>query len=179
MDDIELEPIGFVKQGVLVTQDGVTDPLAQIEASASWSDWVPLDEALAVAPRLPGVYMAREMRHGQVIYVGMAGERRGSRDRPQGIRGRLSIYVRGKGMASGLGEAALDRALADPQFLQLRSDEVERGEPIRAKEWGREALAWAALSIRWATTADKASAVALERQVIGLLANSALWNRLR
>jgi hypothetical protein len=38
----------------------------------------------------------------------MAGERRG-----QGIRGRLNVYGSGKALASGLGEAVMDRALAD------------------------------------------------------------------
>jgi hypothetical protein len=57
--------------------------------------------------RLPGVYLARQGDHDDLVYVGMAGERRG-----QGIKGRLIVYSRGKAAVSGLGEAALDRALA-------------------------------------------------------------------
>lgn len=84
----------------------------------NWSPWVAFNRATETAPRSPGVYMAREGSSGPVIYIGMAGERRGSRDRPQGIRGRLSIYARGKALASGLGEAVLDRALSDVAWLR-------------------------------------------------------------
>src|SRR5215213_7907958 len=45
--------------------------------------------------------------YGPIVYVGMAGERRG-----QGIRGRLNVYGRGKALVSSLGEAVMDRALA-------------------------------------------------------------------
>jgi hypothetical protein len=43
----------------------------------------------------------------------MAAERRG-----QGIRGRLTVYRRGRAAVSGLGEAAMDRALRDPDWLR-------------------------------------------------------------
>ena len=72
-------------------------------------------------PRLPGVYLAREGATGELVYVGMAGERRG-----QGIRERLTIYARGKALASGLGEAVFDRALADPEWLRDRLTESNR-----------------------------------------------------
>jgi hypothetical protein len=101
-----------------------------------WSEWVPFATALAVAPRQPGVYMAREGSSGGAVYIGMAGERRG-----QGIRGRLAIYASGKGLASGLGEAVLDRALADPEWLRSRLNELETSGPRRAKHWGIEAFA--------------------------------------
>jgi hypothetical protein len=55
------------------------------DSLADWSLWFPFVEAVAVAPRLPGVYMAKDS--AQVVYVGMAAERRG-----QGIRGRLTVY---------------------------------------------------------------------------------------
>jgi excinuclease UvrABC nuclease subunit len=54
---------------------------------AVWSPWLPFDQAAVEAPRLPGVYMARD--HAQVVYVGMAAGRRG-----QGIRARLTVYRR-------------------------------------------------------------------------------------
>lgn len=73
------------------------------------------------------VHGASRRPGGDIIYVGMAGERRG-----QGVRGRLAIYGTGKGLASGLGEAVLDRALADPDWLQQRLDEVHAGQPRRA-----------------------------------------------
>lgn len=81
---------------------------ANLEDVADWSPWLSLDEAVKVAPRLPGVYLARQGEMGPIVYAGMAGERSG-----QGIRGRLRAYASGKGLVSGLGEAVLDRALAD------------------------------------------------------------------
>jgi hypothetical protein len=118
--------------------------------------------------------MAREGPDGPVVYVGMAGERRG-----RGIRDRLSVYSRGKGLVSGLGEAAMDRALADPAWLRERLHEVEQGHPRRAKAWGQAALTRANLHIRWTVTGDRTSARALERAVLRTLADVELWNRAR
>lgn len=111
-----------------------------IEEMADWSPWVPFEQALPAAPLLPGVYMARVGADGPVVYVGMAGERAGG-GRPKGLRGRLSVYASGKGVVSGLGEAAMDRALADLGWLRERLAEIERGEAKRAKEWGQAAMA--------------------------------------
>lgn len=144
----------------------------------NWSDWVSFTEALAIAPRLPGVYVARQGVHSTIVYVGMAGERNGG-GRPQGIRGRLAVYTTGKGLASGLGEAAFDRALADPEWLTARLAEVKAGRPMRAKAWGRAALDRADLYLRWSVTADKASARVLENGCLGLLGDIPLWNRAR
>jgi hypothetical protein len=121
--------------------------------------------------------MAREGVTGPVIYVGHAGERFGGRDRPQGIRGRLSIYLTGKGLASGLGEAVFDRALGDAVFLRERLNEVDRVEPLRAKEWGKRAFACGDLHIRWLVSVDKASAAAIESECLRLLGDAELWNR--
>lgn len=151
---------------------GVMTALAQIEALADWSDWVPLEEAAATAPLQPGVYIARADSAGPVVYVGMAGERRG-----RGIRGRLTIYSRGKGLVSGLGEAAMDRALADQSWLRDRLRDVEAGRPERASAWGKAALVRANLHLRWAVTDDRASALALETRVLSELAAENLWNR--
>jgi len=83
--------------------------LIAVDELAEWSPWMPFSEARAAAPRQPGgVYLAREGLDGPIVYAGMAGERRG-----QGIRGRLNVYGSGKALASGLGEAVMDRALAD------------------------------------------------------------------
>lgn len=142
---------------------------------AEWSRWVRFADALAHAPRLPGVYLAREGETGPIVYVGMAGERAGS-GQPQGIRGRLRVYSSGKAMTSGLGEAVADRALADATWLQERVAEAERGTPLRAVDWGRAAFQRADLYVRWATTADRAAAKLLEREV-GLRLKG-LWNRL-
>lgn len=107
-----------------------------------------------------------------VVYVGSAGERRG-----QGLRGRLRVYSTGKGLVSGLGEAAFDRALADPEWVRARLREIEDGSPRRAKEWGRLAIERADLEVRWTTAADKKSAEALEERVIAQ--HEGLWNRRR
>jgi len=68
---------------------------ASVEHFCDWSAWVPFAEALATAPRIPGVYMARVGKDGPVVYVGSAGERRG-----MGLLGRLSVYASGKAMTS-------------------------------------------------------------------------------
>ena len=68
---------------------GTPPVVGQAQTGVGWSNWVPLAGALVDAPLLPGVYMART-RGGPVVYVCMAGERRG-----QGIRGRLSVYLSG------------------------------------------------------------------------------------
>lgn len=113
-----------------------------------------------------------------MIYVGMAGERSGrGSSAPQGIRGRLSAYLRGSGVVSGLGEAAMDRALADPAWLKERSAEAVVGSPRRAKEWGTQALVRADVHVRWLTAADRGAARALELECQRLLAGTALWNR--
>ncbi len=151
-----------------------SDASAVLDAVASWSSWRPFADAIVEAPRSPGVYVAREGADGPVIYVGMAGERRGA-----GLRGRLGVYSSGKALASGLGEAAFDRALADPVWLAERLDEVKAGKPSRAKAWGQAAFARADLHVRWSVTADRQTALTLERQCLDALADHDLWNRQR
>jgi hypothetical protein len=179
LDEPDPGVTGLAGDKALVTSEGMADPLLALDSLADWSPWTPFGTALDMAPRLPGVYLAREATTKALVYVGMAGERRGSKDRPQGLRGRLSIYTTGKGLASGLGEAVLDRALADADWLRARATEAELGEPMRAKRWGVAALERADLEVRWAVTADKASALKLERECLTLLAQAALWNRYR
>jgi hypothetical protein len=145
-----------------------------VDGLAAWSLWLPFDEAVASAPRLPGVYLARQGSDGGLVYVGMAGERRG-----QGIRGRLTVYRRGKGAVSGLGEAVLDRALADTAFVQQCLDELAGGKPRRAAVWAQKAFTWADLHVRWAVTDDRSAAAALERVVLDAVQTMPLWNRAR
>jgi hypothetical protein len=145
-----------------------------IRALADWSPWLPFVEAVASAPRLPGVYMARQGADGGLVYVGMAGERRG-----QGIRGRLTVYRRGKGAVSGLGEAVLDRALADADFIQGQLNALLVGEPKRAAVWAQDAFTWADLHVRWAVTHDRSAAAVLERAVLDATQEMPLWNRAR
>jgi hypothetical protein len=144
---------------------------------ADWSPWVPAAEAAAVAPREPGVYLARQA--DQVIYVGMAGPRdRNGKTTPKGLQGRLRFYASGKALASGLGEAVFTRAISDAAWLRRRLADVEAGRPGSVRDWGRAAFDLAGLELCWTTTPDKASAVALEKQVIGLLrSHGALWNQ--
>ena len=137
-------------------------PWSPFWSLASWSSWVPL--ATAEAPRSPGVYVVRRGPGGPLVYVGMAGERQG-----EGLRGRLRRYTSGKALASGLGEAVFDRALADAAWLGERVDEVRRGEPKRATQWGKSALAWADLHICWAVTESREVAEALEKHVLALV----------
>jgi hypothetical protein len=118
------------------------------------------------------VYLAREGSDGPIVYVGMAGERRG-----QGIRGRLNVYSRGKALVSGLGEAVMDRALADTGWLRERLAEVEQGRPMRATAWGQAAIARANLHVCWAVTVDRRSASELEQAVLFALESGELWNR--
>jgi hypothetical protein len=140
---------------------------------ADWSPWVPLVNWPS-APRLPGVYVARQGEDGALVYVGMAGERHG-----HGIQGRLRVYASGKAAVSGLGEAALDRALADKEWLMERLAEVERGEARRATSWAAAALTRADLQMAWATVETPEQARVLERQVLDALSDESLWNRLR
>jgi hypothetical protein len=143
-----------------------------VDELAEWSPWMPFPQARAAAPRQPGVYLAREGLDSLIVYAGMAGERRG-----QGIHGRLNVYGSGKALVSGLGEAVMDRALADVDWLRERLAEVEQGRPVRAKAWGQAALVRANLNICWATTADRRSALELERAVLRALDSGDLWNR--
>lgn len=142
-----------------------------------WSGWVAFAEVLDHAPRLPGVYRARQGVDGPIVYIGMAGERNGSGGRPQGLRGRLSVYTSGKGLASGLGEAVLDRALANEDWIAERLAEVAGGRSRRSKSWGVQAFMWADLHLSWVITADKASARILESEIIESADHSMLWNR--
>ena len=108
------------------------DPLTGL---ADWSAWPPFEDAVAAAPNTPGVYLARESASRSIVYVGMAGERRG-----RGIRGRLSVYRSGKAAVSGLGEAAMDRALADPEWIRARLAELDSTGPVRIRIWAAKAL---------------------------------------
>ncbi|MET7718900.1 hypothetical protein [Streptomyces sp. NPDC005407] len=143
-----------------------------ITAWADWSPWVPL-HAASQAPRSPGVYLARQTADGPVVYVGMAGERRG-----EGLSGRLKRYTSGRATTSGLGEAALDRALADPAWLRDRLAEAEKGHAMRATEWGKAALRRADLHVCWAVTDSSEAARRLER-IICSSTQVQWWNRAR
>ncbi|MFI9585564.1 hypothetical protein ACIHCQ_27805 [Streptomyces sp. NPDC052236] len=143
----------------------------EILVLAQWSQWAPL--AKAEVPRMPGVYLARRGPVGPLVYVGRAGERKG-----EGLHGRLRRYTSGKALASGLGEAVFDRALADPEWLRERLVEVECGRPMRATEWGKADLAWADVHVCWVVTESGKAAEALEKKVLALESVD-WWNRAR
>ena len=149
---------------------------ANVLSRAEWSHWRPFREAIADAPRLPGVYLLREPTVQVIRYVGMAGERRGS-GRAQGLRGRLAVYRSGKGAVSGFGEAALDRALADPDWIAHQLDHLNQFGPQRAKQWAADAISRLAPEISWATTTDRVSARVLETAVVEILRPHGIWNR--
>lgn len=153
-----------------------SDVYHEVEDLAAWSGWAPFAEVLAEAPRLPGVYLLREPGTHLIRYVGMAGERGGS-GRPQGLFGRLTVYRTGQGAISGFGEAALDRALADPDWVAVRLERLRAGTATRTKDWARDAILRLAPEIRWTTCAERADARHLEVQVEALLRPFGLWNR--
>lgn len=144
---------------------------AAVDSLAGWSEWEPFAVAAPRAPLVPGVYQMR-LRAGSIVYVGMAGERKGN-----GIRGRLSIYRRGKGAVSGFGEAALDRALASTEFIEKHLENVRAGNPARASIWAQDAIRWLDVEVRWAICETRDAALALEIAVVELLLTHEIWNR--
>jgi len=144
------------------------------DALGEWSSWAAFFEVAKSAPTAPGVYMFRARATSDLVYVGMAGARNG-----KGLRGRLDIYLRGRGAVSGFGEAALDRALSDVAWLTHRLEVLRTSEGTRAKEWAKAAIERADVDVRWCTTADAAAARTLEGRVLRSLATVPLWNRQR
>jgi hypothetical protein len=160
----------------LVRDPALRDAYTEVGDLAEWSPWVPFETALAHAPREPGVYALREPLSGVVRYVGMAGERAGG-GRPQGLRGRLSVYRTGKGAVSGFGEAALDRALADEDWDEQQLDHLREQGPRRARDWARDAVNRLGLEVCWTVCVDRSDTLYLERQVLERLRTTELWNR--
>jgi len=161
---------------VLEPRDARDAVYAEIDLLATWTKWVPFSEGARTIDRLPGVY---SMRSGDsIVYVGMAGERAGSgSSKPSGMRGRLARYTSGKAAASGFGEAALDRALADVAFVRQQLNALEEGEPRRTTEWAKDAIGWHRAELRWTTCADADAARGLEDQIVRLLRPHGIWNR--
>lgn len=141
-----------------------------VRALADWSRPVPLLTGAQTAPQLPGVYLLYCGSPRKLCYVGMAGERRG-----KGLRQRLQVYCSGKGAVSGFGEAAFDRALADPSWVSSRLEEARAGAPLRAKALAALAVQRLEPVVRWTTTSAGAEARQLERAVEAC--SRGLWNR--
>ena len=160
--------------------DAVRDPTlqeryAEVQLIADWSEWLPFETAQRAAPREPGAYLLREP-DGTIRYVGMAGERAGP-GRPQGLHGRLAAYRSGSGAVNGFGGAALDRALADADWVEAQLRDLRARGPRRASEWARDAIVRLGLEVSWAVSADRADAVYLEKQVVTVLGGHGLWDR--
>lgn len=160
-----------------VLDPGLREVYAEVHGLAEWGAWVSFEGVRAVVPWEPGVYLLREPGRGVIRYVGHAGERAGGGGRPQGLYGRLSMYWTGKGAVSGFGEAALDRALADADWVEQQLAQLRAHGPKRTKDWARDAVFRLGLEVCWAVCADKADAAYLERQVENVLGVHGLWNR--
>lgn len=150
-------------------------------ALATWSPWLDFTATnVAKVPMSPGVYLFRSkashpgLSAGDIVYVGRAAERKG-----KGVRERLRIYVTGRAPHSGLGNLALERALADAGWLRERLQRVEAGERLTVQDWARDAVAWADLEFSVTTTIDGKIAETLELATIAALKSHALWNRRR
>lgn len=145
---------------------------SELPGLAEWSAWAPLLDVVAEAPRAPGVYLFLERPSRVVRHVGHAGERAGGGS-PQGLYGRLRAYLTGQAAVSGFAEAALDRALADPDWVRER---LEAG-PERARRWAASAVRRLDLDVSWAVCADRDEARWLESRVVELLRPHGLWMR--
>ena len=78
---------------------------------------------------------------------------------------------------SGFGEAALDRALADPGWVEGQLARPGADGPRRARRWAADAIAWLAPEVSWAACQERADARHLESEVELLLRPYGLWNR--
>lgn len=145
---------------------------ADLAELAQWSPWAPLAEALPEAPRAPGVFLLLEPGPRVVRHAAHAGERAGG-GHPQGLYGGLRATLTGRAAISGFAEAALDRALADPDWVRAR---LEAG-PARSRAWAAAAVRRLELDVAWTTCADGDEARWLAGRVAGLLRPHGLWAR--
>lgn len=162
--------------GERVRDAAARDAYAEVEDLASWSDWVSLADAAAGAPREPGVYLFRDPGTQRIVHAAVAGERGGTGVVP-GLRGRLAAFRRPAGALGGFGEAALDRALADPAWVQGQLDRLRSDGPRRAREWAVDAVVRLAPEVSWAVRPERADALHLEQRVLLVLAPWDLWVR--
>lgn len=153
----------------------------EIAGLADWTAWQKFTAAnVATVSKAPGVYLFRRSAAwpvavaGEILYVGRAGERRG-----KGVQERLRVYVSGRAPHSGLGNLALERALADGDWLRDRLRRVDAGEVMTVQKWARDAVSWADLEFSIASTQDDRSSELLEAATIAALRAHALWNRRR
>jgi hypothetical protein len=86
------------------------------------------------------------------------------------------VYRIGKGASGGFGEYAMDRALADPNFLARHLERAKAGDPVRAKEWAIEAINSWGPEVCWTECESRDEAKDLERRVIKALERGRLLN---
>jgi hypothetical protein len=162
--------------GERVRDPVVLDAYLAVEDAASWSEWLGFADAVPYAPREPGVYLFRDPASQLIVHVGMAGERAAS-GRPRGLHGRLSTYRTGQDAVGGFAEAALDRALADPAWVEHQLAGLRTQGPRRTRQWAAAAVAHAAPEVSWAVRPERADAKLLAEQVELLLRPHGLWSR--
>lgn len=80
---------------------------------------------------------------------------------------------------AGLGEAVVDRALADSGWITARLHDLRANGPTRPTEWAAAAFDREPLDVAWSATADGKAAEQLEHQILVELTDAALWNRAR
>jgi len=145
-----------------------------VDAMATWTSWMPLANAISdVRARQPGAYMVRleDERRTRLsapvrYYVGAA---------KTSIVGRLLRYD--SGVVTGLIRHALDAAIGDPDWLEVRLTEARAGRPQRIEQWGQMALTRAKPEVRFATCESVHEALHLEDRVkTALEAADQLWN---
>lgn len=78
---------------------------------------------------------------------------------------------------SGLGEAVLDRALADPEWLTASSSSSVHKVPHGRRSGLASAFDREQLDVTWSPTATAKAAEELERQILIELGDAVLWNR--
>jgi hypothetical protein len=116
----------------------------------------------------PGVYRVRHRETGHELYVGC------THRRP--VVERLREYMAGRDL-NGLGEAVLDLALNDADWLQSRLDDVRAGKSARAVHWAQAALQRADVEVSLAFTEPGEDARELESSTIALLPHEHLRNK--
>jgi hypothetical protein len=146
----------------------------EIDAMAAWTPWMPLANAISdTRAQQPGAYMVR-LEDERRTRLG-APVRYYVRAAKTSVAGRLLRYD--GGVVTGLIRHALDAAIADPDWLEVRLKEARAGRPQRIEQWGQMALIRAKPEVRFATCGSAQEALHLEDRVkTALEAAGQLWN---
>jgi hypothetical protein len=144
--------------------------VARVDELASWTNWCPLADAVEDPPNAnkPGVYRVRHRESRNEFYVGC------THRRP--VVHRLREYMAGRDL-NGLGEAVLDLALNDEEWLQSRLDGVRKHKRMTAVEWAQAALEHADVEVSLSFTDPGEAARELESKTIDALPQEHLRNK--